>query len=96
MQQHGSKYLARRHHHPQPWGSKGRNSIFSEHGHVAYQIKGNHACGNMVANILPADPQSPRPWGDINSKKDGKDQESIQLSATPDQGYHMGKWQNHN
>ena len=25
------------------------------------------------------------------SKKDGKDQETIQSSVTPDQGYHMGK-----
>ena len=25
------------------------------------------------------------------SKKDGKDQESLQSSTTPDQGYHMGK-----
>ena len=30
------------------------------------------------------------------SKKDGKDQESIQSSATYDQGYHMGKRQKHN
>ena len=29
------------------------------------------------------------------SKKVGKDQESIQSSTTPDQGYHMGKWQNY-
>ena len=29
---------------------------FSEHSHVAYQIKRNHECSNMVANILPADP----------------------------------------
>ena len=36
--------------------SKGQNSTFSEHGHVAYKIKGNHKCSNMVANILPADP----------------------------------------
>ena len=36
--------------------------FFSEHGHVAYQIKGNDACSNMVANILTADP-SPRPLG---------------------------------
>ena len=28
------------------------------------------------------------------SKKDGKDQESIQSSTTPDSGYHVGKWQN--
>ena len=26
-------------------GSKGQNSTFSEHGHVAYQ-KGNHVCSN--------------------------------------------------
>ena len=37
-------------------GSKGQNSTFSEHGHVAYQIKGNHGYSNMVANIMPADP----------------------------------------
>ena len=36
--------------------SKGQNSTFSEHGHVAYKIKGDHKCSNMVANILPADP----------------------------------------
>ena len=29
---------------------------FEEYSHVAYQIKGNDACSNMVANILPADP----------------------------------------
>ena len=28
---------------------------------------------------------------DTESKKGGKDQESIQLSTTPDPGYHMGK-----
>ena len=28
------------------------------------------------------------------NKKDGKYQESIQSSTTPDLGYHMGKWQN--
>ena len=27
------------------------------------------------------------------SNNDGKDQESIQSSTTPDQGNHMGKWQ---
>ena len=27
------------------------------------------------------------------SKKGGKDQESIKLSAKPDLGHHMGKWQ---
>ena len=33
----------------------------SEYGHVAHQIVGNHECSNMVANILPADPQPPPP-----------------------------------
>ena len=28
---------------------------------------------------------------DVVSKKDGKDQETIQSSTTPDPGYHMGK-----
>ena len=28
-------------------------STFSEYGHVAYQIKGNEAYNNMLANILP-------------------------------------------
>ena len=36
-----------------PWG---QNLTFSEHGRVAYQIKGNHKCINMIANILPTDP----------------------------------------
>ena len=33
-------------------GPEGKNSTFSEHGHVAYQIKENHEYNNMVANIL--------------------------------------------
>ena len=36
-------------------GSKVQNSTFSEHGHVAYQIKENHECSNMVPTILLAD-----------------------------------------
>ena len=36
-----------------------QNSTFSEHGHVAYQIKDNHECSNMAANILPTDPPTP-------------------------------------
>ena len=51
MQQHGSKYFARR---PTPF--EGQNLTFSEHGHVANQIKGNYKCSNVVAIILPADP----------------------------------------
>ena len=37
-------------------GSLGQNLTFVEHGHVAYQNKGNHKCTNMVANILPTEP----------------------------------------
>ena len=34
-------------------GSIGKKSTILEHGHVAYQIKGNHDCSNMVTNIDP-------------------------------------------
>ena len=37
---------------------KRSNLTFAEHDHVAYQIKGNRKCSNMVANILPAAPLS--------------------------------------
>ena len=37
----------------QGFGEEAKNSTFSEYGHVAYQIKGNNAYSNMVANILP-------------------------------------------
>ena len=40
-------------------GSKGQIATFSEHCHVAYQIKGDQVCSNMVENILPADPPPP-------------------------------------
>ena len=39
-------------------GSKGQD--FSEHGHVAYQIKENLECSNMVTNILLADTPLPK------------------------------------
>ena len=39
-----------------------QNSAFSEYGHVAYQIKGNDACSNMVASILPVDTPSTGDW----------------------------------
>ena len=57
MQQYGGKYFVPR--TPSLTlgvGSKGQNITCSEHGYVAYQIKGNHECSNMVANILPHDP----------------------------------------
>ena len=31
---------------------------FSEYGHVAYQIKADDVCSNMVANIFPTDTPS--------------------------------------
>ena len=50
--------------------SKGQTSTISEHDHVAYQIKGNHECSNMVANILPAPPPPPTTLGDeVNRSK---------------------------
>ena len=36
-------------------GSKAKNSTSSEYGHVAYQIKRNHTCSNIIGNILPAE-----------------------------------------
>ena len=39
----------------------GSKLFFSEHGHVAYQIKGNHNCNNLVANLKPSDPPPPPP-----------------------------------
>ena len=59
MQQHGSKYFARRPLLTRLLRSKGQNSTFPEHGHVAYQIKEKHECSNRVADILPADPSRP-------------------------------------
>ena len=75
MQQHGSKYFAHGLPPPPPppspySGLKCQNSTFSEHGHVAYQVKGNLESSNMVANVLPANtypsmpPPPPTPtWG---------------------------------
>ena len=39
-------------------GGRGQNEVFSEYGHVAYQIKADDAGNNMVANILPKDTPS--------------------------------------
>ena len=71
MQQHGRKYFA---HIPQLLilgiGSKDQTSTFSEHDHVAYQIKGIQVSSNMVANILPgAIPPTSRPWGGVKRSK---------------------------
>ena len=47
MQQHGSKFFysenpLQPHPHDPDVGIKRSNSTFSEHGHIAYQIKENH------------------------------------------------------
>ena len=36
-------------------GAEAKIKLFSEYGHVAYQIKADDVCSNMVANILPTD-----------------------------------------
>ena len=47
---------------PDPGGGVKMSKLaFSKHGHVAYQLKWNHKCSHMVANISPADP--PRALG---------------------------------
>ena len=59
MKQYGSKYL-------HGMGSIGQNSTFSEHGHVAYQIKRNHEMqqyGSKYFARRPPSPQDPRIWG---------------------------------
>ena len=40
------------------FGGQGQNYFFSEYGYVAYQIKADNACSNMVANILSTDTPS--------------------------------------
>ena len=53
MQQHGRQYFACKPPLTLGLGSKCQNSTLAEHGHVTYQIKGNHECSNMIVNILP-------------------------------------------
>ena len=43
-------------------GKRAKFNLFRIWLHVAYQIKGNGACSNIVVNTLPIDPLS-RPWG---------------------------------
>ena len=54
-------------HRPHPLtlgvGSKGQHSTFSEHGLVAYQIKGNEECSNMQAHIMSLHTPSTLGWG---------------------------------
>ena len=48
--------------------------MFSEHGHVAYQIKGNNEYRHIVANILPADSPYPPPPPTLEIKSIGQNQ----------------------
>ena len=44
--------------------SIGQKPVFSDLGHVAYQIKGNREFNNMIANVLHAySLHDPRGWG---------------------------------
>ena len=55
--------------HPRPLGwPQVKNSTLLEYGQVAYQIKGNDTCSNLVANILPADTPSTPGMGVKRSK----------------------------
>ena len=50
------------HAYPSPVALGGGSKLtFSEHGHVAYQIKGSLNCNNLVANLKPSDPPPPPP-----------------------------------
>ena len=53
MQQHGSIYLPTDLPLPRDPGEGTKIKKISEHGHVAYQIKGNHKRSNMVQDMLP-------------------------------------------
>ena len=58
MQHYGRKYFVRRPpfpHDRRRWDQK-VNVQFSEQWHLAYQIKLNYECSNMLGNILPAEP----------------------------------------
>ena len=54
MQQHGTKYFARR--HPDPGDGANRSKFtFSEHGHIEYQFKGNQKMQKQGSKYLPGD-----------------------------------------
>ena len=62
MQQHSSNYFARRSPPPDPGEvSQVLIQLFSEHGHVAYQIKWNHERSNMEQIFCPQTPPPPPP-----------------------------------
>ena len=71
MQQDGSKYFApplSPSRTPPPLlpptlgvGRKGQNTTFSEHGHIAYQIKWKHECSNILTQTFD-------PWGGVKGQ----------------------------
>ena len=44
-------------------GTVAKINLFSELGHVPYQIKAGEGCSNMVANILPTNTPLTLGWG---------------------------------
>ena len=68
MQQHGSKYFASKPTSPTTLGigSKGQNSTFSEHGHVAYNIKGNLEMQQHSSKYFACRPPTPDPGDGVN------------------------------
>ena len=62
MQQHGSKYFARRapsSFDPRVWGQKVEIQLFQNMVMLHIKFNGITKCNNMVANILSADPSLP-------------------------------------
>ena len=60
----------------------------SQFGSMSARLKCSIASSSRSMTSLLLSPSALRR---NKSKKDGKDQESLQLSTTPDPGYHMGK-----
>ena len=48
---------------PTGMGSKGQSSKFSEHGHVAYKIKGKHEMQQHGSKHFAHRPTPNKPWG---------------------------------
>ena len=61
IQQHGSKYFAHCPLRPQGYWFKRSKFIFSEHGHVAYQLKGSHNSALWKHTFCPQTPNAPCP-----------------------------------
>ena len=67
-----------------PWvvlggGQRSNINFFSEYTHLVYQIKGNHACNNIVADILPNEPHNPDTEGWVKRSKSNFIQNMVML-----------------